>query len=265
MKRREPRRWVRWLMASVLAAVIFQGVLGGLRVVLVNLDLAIVHACVAQAFFCLAALACVVTSRWWLQTRNESHAIGGRGLIFAASLAVVVIYLQLIAGAVMRHYGAGLAIPDVPLNYGKLLPPMSGEQLASLNHLRTFKLNLPAVSLTQVWVHFVHRMGAIAVTAALVFLIVKTIRMHRRDLNRLARGLVLLLITQLTLGVLTVILRKPADIASLHVAVGALTLLVTFVLAARAVRLYSPSLIGKPEFRRADVDATLRPARPMAA
>jgi heme A synthase len=89
--------------------------------------------------------------------------------------------------------------------------------------------------------------------------------MHRRDLNRLARGLVLLLITQLTLGVLTVILRKPADIASLHVAVGALTLLVTFVLAARAVRLYSPSLIGKPEFRRANVDATLRPARPMAA
>src|SRR3954453_4903259 len=50
----EPRRWVRWLATSVLGAVIFQGVLGGLRVVLVKLDLAIVHACVAQAFFCLA-------------------------------------------------------------------------------------------------------------------------------------------------------------------------------------------------------------------
>jgi hypothetical protein len=34
----EPRRWVRWLATGVLAAVIFQGVLGGLRVVLKELD-----------------------------------------------------------------------------------------------------------------------------------------------------------------------------------------------------------------------------------
>src|SRR5438067_13846890 len=38
------RRWVRWLATSALAAVIFQRVLGGLRLVLVKLDLAIVHA-----------------------------------------------------------------------------------------------------------------------------------------------------------------------------------------------------------------------------
>ena len=41
------------------------------------------------------------------------------------------------------------------------------------------------------------------------------------------------------LGVLTVLLHKPADIASAHVAVGALTLMTTFVLTARACRLYS--------------------------
>src|SRR3954453_13049152 len=58
----EPRRWVRWLATGVLGAVVFQGVLGGLRVVLVKLDLAIVHACVAQAFFCLTALCAIVTS-----------------------------------------------------------------------------------------------------------------------------------------------------------------------------------------------------------
>ncbi|MGB7156730.1 MAG: hypothetical protein WBD40_01610, partial [Tepidisphaeraceae bacterium] len=64
-RRRESRRSVRWLATGVLGAVIFQGVLGGLRVVMVELDLAIVHACFAQAFFCLAALTAVVTSRWW--------------------------------------------------------------------------------------------------------------------------------------------------------------------------------------------------------
>src|SRR5438045_8571574 len=52
----EKRRWVRWLGTGLLAFVILQGILGGLRVVLVKLDLAIVHACLAQAFFCLAAL-----------------------------------------------------------------------------------------------------------------------------------------------------------------------------------------------------------------
>src|SRR5687768_15840513 len=44
-------RWIKWLCTTVLAAVIVQGVLGGLRVVLVKLGLAIVHACFAQAFF----------------------------------------------------------------------------------------------------------------------------------------------------------------------------------------------------------------------
>src|SRR4051812_27385078 len=61
----EERRWARWLAYSVLLAVIFQGILGGLRVVLVKLDLAVVHACFAQAFFCLAAAMSVVTSKWW--------------------------------------------------------------------------------------------------------------------------------------------------------------------------------------------------------
>ena len=49
--------------------------------------------------------------------------------------------------------------------------------------------------------------------------------------------LLLLLAAQVTLGVLTVLLRKPADVASAHVAVGALVLMTSFVLTARAGRL----------------------------
>src|SRR5829696_5581077 len=70
----EPRRWVQNLATMVLAAVVFQGVLGGLRVVMVKLDLAIVHACFAQAFFCLAALVAVVTSRWWVEAPDRSNS-----------------------------------------------------------------------------------------------------------------------------------------------------------------------------------------------
>src|SRR6185436_8368454 len=62
----ERRPWVRWLAMGVLGAVIFQGILGGLRVVWVKLDLAIVHACFAQAFFCLATFTAIATSKWWI-------------------------------------------------------------------------------------------------------------------------------------------------------------------------------------------------------
>src|ERR1700749_1893138 len=63
----DKRMWFRWLATGMLAFVIVQGVLGGLRVRWVNLDLAIVHACFAQAFFCLATLVSIVTSRWWIE------------------------------------------------------------------------------------------------------------------------------------------------------------------------------------------------------
>src|SRR3954462_4525116 len=137
----ESRRWARKLAYAVLGAVIFQGILGGLRVVLVKLDLAIVHACVAQAFFCLAALFAVVTSRWWhtapdLSNSEDKHR--GTSLFALAAACVFAIYLQLIVGATMRHYDAGLAIPDLPLAYGHVLPPTTTAQLADINAHRAF-------------------------------------------------------------------------------------------------------------------------------
>jgi cytochrome c oxidase assembly protein subunit 15 len=255
MRNPEARAWVRWLAVLVLIAVIVQGVLGGLRVRLVQLDLAIVHACVAQAFFCLTALMCVVTSRWWGTVPNDLSSRGGRRLIVAAVAAVVIIYFQLIAGAMMRHYEAGLAIADVPLAYGKLLPPTTADELTAINHTRVYELGLPSVTIGQIWLHYAHRLGAVGVTGILALVIWKALKLSRRDMNVLAVMLAVLIVTQITLGLFTVMMRKPADIASLHVAVGALTLMTTFVLAVRAMRLYSPSLLGRPEFRRISADA----------
>src|SRR5918994_432553 len=94
--RLEPRRWVRWLCTGVLGAVIFQGVLGGLRVVLVELDLAVVHACFAQAFFCLAAFTAIVTSRWWMEAPDCAPAddvAATRRLFKFSVIAVCLIYV----------------------------------------------------------------------------------------------------------------------------------------------------------------------------
>ncbi len=266
MRQPEPRRWVRWLATCVLAMVIVQGILGGLRVVLIDLDLAIVHACVAQAFFCLAAFTALVTSRWWITAPNDASNARGRGLVTAAIVAIVVIYGQLIAGAVMRHEQAGLAIPDVPLTYGKLLPPTNGAELAAINQLRVHDLNLPAVTLGQIWIHFTHRLGALAVTICLIVLIFKATKLRRGELTWMAMLLAVLLVGQITLGVLTVLLRKPADIASLHVAVGALLLVTTFVLAVRGMRLYWAGMLERVEYRRIACDEAEHPMpRPLPA
>jgi heme a synthase len=246
--RTEERGWSRWLATSVLGAVIFQGILGGMRVVLVKLDLAIVHACVAQAFFCLATFTAIVTSRWWHSTTHTAgqsaavlRAAPARILVALSILAVLTVYLQLIIGATMRHYQAGLAIPDLPLAYGHLLPSTTQAQLDAINHQRAWNMNLNPVTLGQIWLHYAHRVGAIFVTAVLLTLVAFILKRHRDALMVPALILTVLLLAQLTLGVLTVYFRKPADIASLHVAVGALVLVTTFAIAVVAIRLYSLS------------------------
>lgn len=253
-RRREPRRWVRWLCTVVLVAVCVQGVKGGLRVSQVNLVLAMIHGCFAQVFFCLAAFAAVATSRWWLAAPDWSSspaAPAGRRVVTAGVASMVAIFLQLVAGAVMRHNDAGLAIPDLPLAYGRLLPPTSADGLAVANRARVRHAADPdvtdsrirrqlasPVTLTQVWLHFAHRLGAVGVTGVAAWLI--TVAWRRRErLTAWAAVVAALLVTQFTLGVLTVLWKKPADIASLHVATGALLFMSTAVLTTRASRLYS--------------------------
>jgi cytochrome c oxidase assembly protein subunit 15 len=240
----EDRRWVRRLSWGVLAFVIFQGVLGGLRVVMLKLNLAIVHACIAQAFFCMATLMVIVTSKWWLAERasTEVGKPAGRALVRLAIFAWFVIYAQLILGATMRHYNAGLAIPDVPLAFGQLVPPTNLTDLraAQARVISADDLSyLDDVSVGQVWLAYGHRIGAVIVSAVLIWLCFRVFRKHLvSGLVIPAAVLLVLLEAQVAMGVFTVIYKKPADIASIHVAVGALVLATTFVLVVRAMRVY---------------------------
>jgi cytochrome c oxidase assembly protein subunit 15 len=103
---REPRRWVFVLALGVLAAVIAQGVLGGMRVVLGDRTLAMVHGCVGPAFFALCVLTAAVTSRLWWQVPTRQDAglppIQTWLVVVVAGL-VLVSYSQLVLGAHLRH------------------------------------------------------------------------------------------------------------------------------------------------------------------
>ena len=103
---KEPRRWVFYLALGVLAAVIGQGVLGGMRVVLGDRTLAMVHGCVGPAFFALCVVAAAVTSRFWWRSPNledSSKPEIGSGMLAVAVGLVVISYAQLVLGAQLRH------------------------------------------------------------------------------------------------------------------------------------------------------------------
>ncbi len=103
---REPRRWVVYLCVGVLVAVIAQGALGGMRVVLGDRTLAMIHGCVGPAFFALCVAAAVVTSRhWWRSASDEDAASRRVGLVVVVMATALVLgsYLQLVLGAQLRH------------------------------------------------------------------------------------------------------------------------------------------------------------------
>jgi heme a synthase len=100
--RTERRAWVRPLGVAAVVLVGLQGVLGGLRVVLRAETLAIVHGCLAQAFFALMVVLVVLTSRGWASSPPAAVDRRLRGLAIAA---VLVVYAQIVLGALLTHAG----------------------------------------------------------------------------------------------------------------------------------------------------------------
>ena len=104
---KEDRRWLRWLGIGALGMVILQGVLGGLRVILLQHTLAIIHACFAQAFFALTVSLALFTSQEWRAQKPPSIDDGGR-LRRLASITTALVYIQIVFGALLRHTGERL-------------------------------------------------------------------------------------------------------------------------------------------------------------
>ena len=103
---RESRAWLRWLAVAALVLVVVQGILGGLRVILLEQTLAIVHAATAQAFFALTVGLAVFTSKEWLGSPEPTESLNDGGRLRRLCLATTaLIYIQVIIGAVLRHTG----------------------------------------------------------------------------------------------------------------------------------------------------------------
>lgn len=212
--RREARAGVRRLGWAALLAVVVQGLLGGLTVIfLLPAAISVTHACLAQTFFLLTVAMAYATSREWLGASPvEEDAAGVRA---AAHAATAVVYVQLFLGALMRHLDAGLAIPDFPLAFGRLLPPLHDAGIA---------------------VHFAHRLGALAVVLAVARLFVRARRSGEVRFLRPARLLLVLVAVQASLGASVIWTAKAVYPTTAHVATGAAVLGLSFFLSLRTHR-----------------------------
>jgi len=235
---KEPRKWVRWLGVIALLAVIAQGILGGITVLfLLPTPVSVGHATLAQTFFCLTIVLALFTSPRWPQLRPRLRDEHGLSLGNLTMVMTAAVYVQLILGAIMRHTKSGLAIPDFPLAFGRIIPPFTATGV------------IAPFSPEQVAIHFVHRLGALIVTVFVVWTAARVIRHHRQEalLRRPAILLTIALVTQLTLGAFAVWTRKAIIPTTAHVAVGALILATSLVIAVRAYR-----LVAVPERARAE-------------
>ena len=211
----EPRAWVRRIGYVALAAVVIQGILGGITVLWFLPDaISIAHASLAQLVFCLTVSIALFTSPGW---KKESTVKDDGPLCLIAAATTTAIYIQIIVGATMRHTGAGLAIPDFPWAFGRLIPPVWTAPIA---------------------IHFAHRTGALMVAAFVLATAGHVLYHHRSrgELRRPALLLMALVAIQITFGALTVLTGKHYIINSLHVVTGAMVLGTSLVLTLRAYR-----------------------------
>jgi cytochrome c oxidase assembly protein subunit 15 len=231
-------KWLRRLGLAAFFAVVLQGVLGGLRVVLFKDALGIFHATLAQLFFVLICAIALFTSRWWQTQPAPNHAprITHHAPLFL--LGTLLILCQLTLGAVMRHQHAGLAIPDFPLAYGKLWPAMDAGSVAHYNQQRIEVMAANPITAFQIGLQMIHRLLAVAILGAVAFATWSTWRAlgGKNSLSRLAWVWLGLILTQVLLGAATIWSNKAADIATAHVLVGALSLALGAILSIISLR-----------------------------
>jgi heme a synthase len=234
----EPRRWVRRLGLAALAAVIAQGLLGGLTVLLLlPLPVSAAHACLAQLFFCLMVSLSVFTAPGWTQPRAQVEDDGHPPLRYLCGAAFAVVFIQLVIGATLRHSASW----DEQLPTGLVIAHVIGAFLVTL---------------------------AVGGTAGAVL-------SRYRDKPYLMRpaGLMgLLLLVQLCLGLSTYIARRASPsypqplklmvgITVAHVAGGALLLATAIVLTLRAFRILKssqPSAVGFQQFEISNRTSEIR-------
>jgi heme A synthase len=261
------RRWLKWLGVALLAAVIVQGAKGAFRIDWADyklaadgtraldadgypirvdnawsIGLALVHGVFGQVVFATTVLLAAAVGPRWVAWSRARRARGGgavapvaperhAGLRWAAGALVAALLLQLVLGAAVRHLDAWNAIPDFPLTWGQVLPPVQQEALDAGGSLGPDYANGATVG--EVHLQFTHRVGAVVVTGVAAWLIVLAMRRRVEGMVVMSVALGGLLVVQWALGIGAALIGRGEPVwGSAHQVVGAILLGVATLLAA---------------------------------
>ncbi len=222
LHRTEERAWLRKLGWWALAIVIFQGILGGKRVLLDSIAvpgftmtlgqmLRIPHGVLAQVYVCVLFAIAAGVSRPWVENNFGTASPRVRRMGW---WLLGLFLLQLVVATAMRHNYAGLAIPTFPSSTPE-------------GHL------LPAAWDYKVVLHFTHRV--LAALIGLAVLVYGHFLFREKSLTPFLRGCSLLLVAlvtlQVSLGIQVIWTGRSVVMTTGHVIIGALTLATVFVVA----------------------------------
>lgn len=223
-KRREPNQAVLLPLALVLV-VCFQGALGMWTVTLL-LKPAIVTLHLLGGMLTLALLAWLTLSQKYPQKKQISTSTSTKNW---AILALIILSLQISLGGWTSTNYVALHCYDLPTCQGEWLPPTDFKE--GFKVWRELGVDYEGGVLSVeagTAVHLTHRIGAIITLLALGFLALLLAREKHKSLKSLALILTIFLTSQITLGLLNIILVLPLVIAVAHNGVAAL-LLITLV------------------------------------
>jgi len=164
--------------------------------------------------------------RFWRPVTAASSALL-RGLRPRALIGLLLVIAQIALGGWMSVNYAALACPDFPVCQGTFWPPLNFFDGFALwrdigLEYEGVLLNLEAATA----IHVAHRVGALITVMYVGWLALHTIRVGASShLCRYGLLVLLLLLAQVSLGIVTVLAHLPVVLAVAHHAVGALLML----------------------------------------
>ena len=121
-------------------------------------------------------------------------------------VTVALLFLLLVWGNLVAGLKAGLACPDWPLCYGKVIPPFRWD----------------------VYMEFLHRVIAGVASLFLVFLSVRRYRKYEGAARMAPVATILLLLAEIGMGGAVVLLETPVQLTTVHFMTGLLVFLLAF-------------------------------------
>lgn len=174
-------------------------------------------------FVLMTVLAQRLTSYRW--SLSETQFAGLFRLRRVTVVGLVVVFLQIMLGGWVASNYAAFGCPDFPTCTGEWWPQMDVK--SGFNFFQDIGPNYLGGLLgsdARTAIHFVHRIGALATTAYLVYLGVRVLGAKVPEARKLVLSIWVVLAIQIILGISNVVFLIPLWIAVAHNFVGALLL-----------------------------------------